>query len=197
MFFQKINVFLLCLTVLFALGCDKMQDEILDGTDPNADLDGTVSVTPDEIPPDDTKLVGIVVILEDVPNAADEWADNAFDFNSRYNFNSATITDDTLTISVDYGGGCETHEFALLAEPAFMESDPVGLGISIVHNANGDPCERWVEEDYHFDLTPIKTMYQEAYKQEAGTIHLRMIASLDIVTFPEGVPDDLLYEFAQ
>ena len=197
MFFQKINSFLLCLIVSFAIGCDKMSNEIMDGTDPNAGIDDSVSVTPDQIPPDDTKLVGNVVILKDEDNAADEWADNADEFNSSYDFNSATITGDTLTVSVSYGGGCETHEFVLLAEPAFMESFPVQLGVSIVHNANLDFCERWVEEAYHFDLTPIKKKYQAEYKQEAGTIHLRMIASLDIVNFPQGVPDDLVYEFTE
>ena len=190
MFVKKVNVFLLCLTVLFAIGCDKMQDEIMDGTDPNADLDDSVSVTPGEIPPEDTKLVGDVVILEDKDNAADQWADDP------YNFNNATITGDTLTISVAYGGGCEDHEFTLLAEPTFIESDPVGLGISIVHNANLDPCQRWVEEDYHFDLTPIKTMYQQAYEQNAGAVILRLVASLDIVTLPQPLPE-LIYKFAE
>ena len=87
-------------------------------------------------------------------------------------------------------GGCETHEFTLIASDAFMESDPVQLGISIVHNANLDFCERWVEEVYHFDLMPIKTMYQEAYQQEAGTVVLNL----------EGVPEDvdaLIYKFVQ
>ena len=196
MFFPKINAFLLCLIVLFAIGCEKMQDEILDGTDPNVDVDDPVSVTPDEIPPDDTKLVGEVVILADTDNAADEWTDDPFAFNSPYTVNSATITDDTLTINVSYGGGCADHQFVLLAEPAFMESDPVGLGISIVHNANEDPCERWVTESYHFDLTPIKTMYQQAYPQGAGPVVLGFVASLDIVTLPEPVPE-LVYEFAE
>ena len=197
MLLKKGACFLFSLIILFAIGCNNMSNEILDGTDTDSDPDDSVSVSPDDIPPDDTQLWGDVVILKDVDNAADEWADNAIDFNSPYHFNSATIEGDTLTVSVSYGGGCETHEFALLAEPAFMESFPVQLGISIVHNANADFCERWVEEAYHFDLTPIKKKYQEAYKQDAGTIHLRMIASLDIVTFPQGVPDDLVYEFTE
>ena len=197
MFFKKMNSLLLCLVILFAIGCDKMQEEILDSTDPNAGIDDSVSVTPGEIPPDDTKLLGEVVILADTDNAADGWAADP------YHFNSATITDDTLTIEVSYGGGCpdEPHQFTLLAEPAFMESDPVGLRISIVHNAHNDPCERWVEETYHFDLTPIKEMYQQAYPQGAGPVVLGLAPSLDIVTFPEGVleglVDSLVYKFAE
>ena len=197
MLLKKGACFLFSLIILFAIGCQKMSNEILDGTDTDPGLDDSVSVSPDDIPPDDTKLVGSVVILEDGPNAADEWADNAIDFNSPYHFNSATIEGDTLIVSISYGGGSKTHEFALLAEPAFMESDPVGLGISIVHNDNDDFAEGFFTEMYHFDLTPIKTMYQEAYKEDAGTIHLRIAASLDIVTFPEGVPDDLVYEFTE
>ena len=197
MFVKKGACFLFSLIILFAIGCKNMSNEILDGADTEPSVNDSVSVSPGDIPPDDTKLIGTVFILQDVPNAADKWADNAIDFNSPYDFNSATIEGDTLTVSVAYGGGCETHEFALLAEPAFMESFPVQLGISIVHNANLDFCERSVEEAYHFDLTPIKKKYQEAYKQDAGTIHLRMIASLDIVTFPQGVPDNLVYEFTE
>ena len=184
MFFKKMNSFLLCLIVLFAIGCDKMQDELLEGTDPNTDVDDSISVTPSDIPPDDTILMGDVVILEDKDNAADQWV------NDDYNLEEATLMGDTLTIDVAYGGGCADHQFTLLAEPAFMESDPVQLGISIVHNANDDFCERWVEEAYHFDLTPIKTMYQQAYQQDAGTI------VLNLGNLPQGDPA-LIYEFAQ
>ena len=184
MFFQKINVFFLCLIVLFAIGCDKMEDEILDGTQPNTGIEDSVSVTPGEIPPDDTRLTGAVVIADGPENAADKWV------NNDYMLESAMIVEDTLTINVAYGGGCEDHEFTLIASEAFMESDPVQLSVSIVHNANLDPCERWVEEAYHFDLTPIKTMYQQAYQQDAGTI------VLNLANLPEGAPA-LIYEFAE
>ena len=201
MFSKKGACFLFSLIILFAVGCKNMSNEILDGADTDPGPDDSISVSPGDIPPDDTQLIGAVFILEDVPNAADEWADNAIEFNAAYHFNSATIEGDTLTVSVAYGGGCETHEFALLAEPAFMESFPVQLGISIVHNANLDFCERWVEEAYHFDLTPIKKKYQAAYKQDAGTVVLRPAFSLDIVTVPQDVleklPAGLVYEFTE
>ena len=184
MCFKKIGSFLLCLIILFAIGCNDVPDEILDGADTNADLDDSVSVSPGDIPPDDTKLFGDVVIAEPGVNEPDQWVNDA------YGLDKATIAGDTLTISVSYGGGCEEHQFTLIASDTFMESDPVQLGVSIVHNANLDFCERWVEEVYHFDLTPIKTMYQEAYKQDAGTIVLNL----------EGLPEDadtLTYDFAK
>ena len=184
MFIKKIKGFLLCLVILLAIGCDDVPDEILDGADSDADLDNSISVSPGDIPPDDTKLFGNVVIADPGGNQADQWGNDA------YQLNGATIADDTLTIAVAYGGGCKTHQFTLIASDTFLESDPVQLGISIVHNANLDFCERWVEEAYHFDLTPIKTMYQEAYQQDAGTVVLTL----------ENLPadaDDLVYEFAQ
>ena len=184
MFFKKINGFLLCLIILLAVGCDEVPDEILDGADTAPDLDDSVSVSPGDIPAADTKLMGSVVIADPGENRADQWGNDA------YQLNGATIADDTLTIAVAYGGGCETHRFTLIASDAFMESDPVQLSISIVHNANLDFCERWVEEAYHFDLTPIKTMYQAAYKQAAGTV------VLNLEGLPEGA-DALTYSFAQ
>ena len=60
------------------------------------------------------------------------------------------------------------------------------LPIFVAHNANGDTCEAYPTEDYHFDLTPIKTMYQEAYQQEAGTIILRLKDTQNV---------ELIYEF--
>ena len=81
---------------------------------------------------------------------------------------------DTLTVTVSYSGGCEAHQFTLVASNVFMESYPVQLGASLAHDANGDRCEAWLTEDWDFDLTPIKRMYQDAYRQDVGTIVLRL-----------------------
>ena len=82
------------------------------------------------------------------------------------------IVGDTLTIAVSYGGGCEDHDFTLVASNAFAESHPVQLRGIVAHDAHGDRCRAYLIEDYAFDLTPIKTLYQAAYQQDAGTIVL-------------------------
>ena len=184
MFFQKMSRFLLGLMLLFAIGCDEVPDAVLNGPTPDADVDDSISISPGDIPADDTKLFGTVVIVDRGVNEPDKWV------NDDYQLEVARIVGDTLTISVAYGGGCETHEFTLLAAKAFMELDPVQLGVSIVHNANLDFCERWVEEVYHFDLTPIKAMYQEAYQQKMGTVVFNLEGA------PEGA-DALIYTFDQ
>ncbi len=144
------------LTVLFlsTFGCQQMQ----------IDSDGLTSVSADDVIPVDTPYLGTVVIgAPDKKFGTDD-----------YILNNVTIDKDTLQINVSYGGGCEKHEMTLIVSDSFLESFPVQLHVSLAHNANGDTCEAWLTEDYNFDMTPIKTMYQEAYRQEAGTIHLRL-----------------------
>ena len=156
------------LTVFFlsTIGCQQTK------IDPN----GLTSVSTDDVIPDETPYLGTVVIGV---------ADKKFGTDD-YTLNNATIDEDTLQINVSYGGGCEKHEMTLVASESFLESFPVQLPVSLAHNANGDNCEAWLTEDFNFDLTPIKTMYQEAYQQEAGTIILRL---------KDAPNTNLIYEF--
>ncbi len=149
---------------IFIIGCQQINDQVKTAPD-----DG--GIDPDEIVYTGTVFIG---------DAGDRFG------TDEYALNSAAITDDTLNVSVSYSGGCEEHEFTLVVSEEFLESFPVQLHAYIAHNANGDPCEAYSTVDYHFDLTPIKTMYQNAYRQEAGTIVLRLKDA------PDG---DLIYEF--
>ena len=142
----------------------------------------TASMPFDGDGPEETKQQGATVINDDDADATDRWGKDPFSLND------ATITDDTLAVTVSYGGGCKDHQFTLVASGAFTESDPVQLNVAIAHNANDDRCERWVTEGYQFDLTPIKALYQKAYRQDSGTIVLQLKDA------PAGA---LVYEFAQ
>ena len=142
-------------------------------------VDNQVKVGPDSINgvnPDETVYIGTVFI----GNVGDRFG------TDKYVLNSATITDDTLNISASYSGGCKDHQFTLVVSDTFFESFPVQLPVSIAHNANGDTCEAYPTDNYRFNLTPIKKMYQVAYRQEAGTIILRLKDA------PNG---ELIYEF--
>ena len=128
----------------------------------------------------------LVAISNDVPLVEIEnWgtvviADKAENWGTDdYVLNAATIVGDTLTLNVSYSGGCERHDFTLVAAHGFMESDPVQLRVTLAHDANNDACEAYPTEDYHFDLGEIKTLYQEAYRQKAGTIVLRLAGAPD------------------
>ena len=160
-----------CLIVLFAMGCERTLNDILTKSDnvvrPAVDIDGE----PDKKPSSESVFIG---------DAGGRFGAD------RYVLNTATVTGDTLTVNVSYGGGCRIHQFTLVASESFMESFPVQLHISLAHNANNDLCRAWLAEDYHFDLTPIKAMFQEGYRQKTGTIVLRL----------KNAPEELVYEFA-
>ena len=163
---------ILSLLILSTTGCQQVQNQMK--ADPD---DTTVSVSVDDDIPDIEPSVGKVFI----GNAGDRFGTDEFALNT-----ASIINGDTLTINVSYGGGCEIHEMTLVVSESFLESFPVQLHVSLVHNANGDTCAAWLTEDHNFDLTPIKTMYQEAYQQEAGTIILRLKDAPD---------EELIYEF--
>ena len=156
---------------IFFIGCQQLNDPTKIG------LDETVSISRDDVHPDEIFYTGAIFIGD----TKDRFG------TDDYTLNSATITDDTLNISVSYGGGCEDHQLTLVVSETFLESFPVQLHTSLAHDANEDPCQAWLTDNYRFDLTPIKEMYQKAYHQKAGTIILRLKEA------PDG---ELTYEFA-
>jgi hypothetical protein len=161
---------ILSLLILSTFGCH-FQNQM------NMDADTTtIIVSVDGVNPDDISYIGKVIIGD----AEDRFGTDEFALNT------ATITEDTLNINASYGGGCEEHQLTLVVSELFLESFPVQIPVSLSHNANGDTCEAWLTDDYSFDLTPIKTMYQEAYQQEAGTIILRLKDTQNV---------ELIYEF--
>ena len=135
-----------------------------------------VSVTSEETDSEEKPLWGGVVIDPD---------DTGTLGSDEYVLNAAAIRADTLAVTVSYGGGCQEHLFAVDASGPFLESDPVQLPVALAHEANDDACERWVTEDYLFDLTPLRERYEEEYQQESGVIVLLL----------DGASGDLLYEF--
>ncbi len=169
---NPVQAIVFCFAPLFMLilGCEQVQNSM------KADPDNTtVSISADDVDHVDIPLTGTVVIGE---------ADDRFG-NDDFALNSAMIVEDTLQISVSYSGGCKAHKFTLIVSDQFLESFPVQLSVSVVHNAMGDTCEAYPTENYNFDLTPIKTMYQNAYRQDTGTIVLNLKDS----------PQELRYTF--
>ena len=173
---QRISGLALCLMVLFATGCGQGSDAV---------TEDTVAATPDDVV-EPSPFVGAVVV-NDMGMAIDQWGDDDYEIATG-DGDAPAIEDDTLTLTVSYGGGCEHHDFTLVTSGVFMESYPVQLGVSLAHDANGDMCEAYLTAAYEFDLTPIKALYQDAYREDAGAIVLRLQDA------PETIPD-LLYTF--
>ena len=84
------------------------------------------------------------------------------------------VRDNTLHITVGYGGGCARHQFRLFASHVFLESHPVQSPIALYHNANGDMCRAWLTRDISFDLSALRDAWIRLYQQRHGTIILRL-----------------------
>jgi len=82
------------------------------------------------------------------------------------------LAGDTLTLPIQYGGGCRVHRFGLLIDPAFRESHPVQVTARLAHDADGDLCRALLGQDLRFDLSPLRRRYQAAYGPGPGEIHI-------------------------
>lgn len=87
---------------------------------------------------------------------------------------AATMTGDTLTLTVQHGGGCKTHEYGLCWGQTFLESNPPQAQLQVLHQDNGDTCEALVSNTVTFDVTALKSAYQAGYQQQSGTVLLRL-----------------------
>jgi hypothetical protein len=86
----------------------------------------------------------------------------------------ASITGDTLSLSVESSGGCESHEYGSCWDGSFAESDPVQAGLRINHENNDDPCEAIVTAELTIDLTSMRDAWIDAYQQPSGTIIVQL-----------------------
>lgn len=174
---QRLWKSMLFIVLLVVLGC---------GQDSEHDVMEEPDTAAADVVMDKTGLRGEVVI-NDAGLPVSHWGRDRYVIETRGD-KAPAIEHDTLAITLSYSGGCEDHEFTLVASDAFAESYPVQLDVSLAHEANGDRCRAYLTETYGFDLTPIKTLYREAYLEDAGTIVLLLRDA------PEDVPD-LIYTF--
>lgn len=185
MSWQRISRLIICLLLLSAAAC---------GQGPDDDPDGTLSsVTPADT--DDHPLEGSVDINDDVDTAIALQESDAYELEIDGD-HAPVIENDTLTLTVSYGGGCETHDFTLVTDGSFIESDPVQLVVTLTHNANDDPCEAYPTNRYVFDLESIKTLYQEAYETDESSIILHLRHLLHPRQSGEHGVLELVYTFA-
>ena len=166
-----------CLIILITTGCGQESDMEED----------TVTAPPGD-PTDQSPYMGAVVI-NDALAPLDRWGSDEYEIQTGGS-DTPVIENDTLTVTMSYSGGCEAHDVSLVAFPSDIlpESYPVHLDVVLAHNAHGDACAAYLTETYAFDLTPIKTRYQETYMGHAGTIILLLQGA------PDDIPD-LVYTF--
>lgn len=88
---------------------------------------------------------------------------------------TAFISGDSVSFTVNYGGGCKEHDFFLIANPYFLESYPVQASILLSHDSNEDHCEALITKSgIKFNLLPLRKEYEKQYGSGNGTIILNV-----------------------
>ena len=188
MSWQRINRFILCLLLLSATACGQ-------GGGPDDNPDGKISSTTPADTDETDPSRGLIDINPDVDVAIALEESDPYELEIDGD-HAPVIENDTLTLTVSYSGGCKIHDFTLVTDGSFMGSDPVRLVVALTHDDNDDACEAYPTDHYVFDLTSIKTLYQQDYETDEGSITLR----LRHLGHPSGSVDagflDLIYTFA-
>jgi hypothetical protein len=84
----------------------------------------------------------------------------------------AVLDGDELVLTVEHGGGCAEHDFALYAG-GFRESEPVQTVLHLAHDAHGDPCRALLRRELRFHLGPLRDAYRRSYGR-GGTLVLHV-----------------------
>ncbi|MEJ6680642.1 MAG: hypothetical protein QNL21_00970 [Flavobacteriales bacterium] len=68
----------------------------------------------------------------------------------------SNVEGDNLILLVQYGGGCEEHEWKLKTNGAYAKSLPPKITLNLEHNANGDRCRALLTDTIEFNLEPVR-----------------------------------------
>ncbi len=129
-------------------------------------------------------LQGILPIIVDFETRPDEWPRDLLTLKRH------TLARPTLTLDVEYSGGCEDHEFDLVAWGGWLESFPIQVNVLLAHESHGDACDALITQGLRFDLSPLERAYVATYgtaAQGATTIVLRLAVP--------GAPEPQLIEY--
>ncbi len=97
-----------------------------------------------EAAPADSKLIVNQLVIDS--NFVQQDATDPFNIDSIY------IHNDSLIVEVQYGGGCQVHEFSLKSNGAYLKSKPVQLNLALEHKANNDMCRALLYHRLAFDI---------------------------------------------
>lgn len=107
---------------------------------------------------------------------------DGFTFSNKtvnYNITKAELNQNTLSIIVSYGGGCEVHGWALKGPKDFLKSLPPKKVLFLEHNSNGDRCRKVITDTLLFDVTSTK--YPGKAKDYSVVLKLSGYLNKDII----------------
>jgi hypothetical protein len=145
------NIFILAILGISIFSCKPKQTTSSSTEAVEKKVKGGTELTVDE-PRDSTTLLEI--------NTSE--SNNMKETGDPYSVLSAKIIGHELWLSVSYGGGCKEHQFELLFNQAYPESEnEYGetsryINLTLKHNANNDMCRSIVQQNIRFNLKRIQ-----------------------------------------
>lgn len=73
-----------------------------------------------------------------------------------YNVDSMRVNNDTLSVFVNYSGGCKEHSFDLYSNGMFAKSMPPQLSLCLKHTSNEDGCRKLIIQELKFNINNLK-----------------------------------------
>jgi hypothetical protein len=93
--------------------------------------------------------------------------------SSSFDIETTELHGDLLKLVVNYGGGCETHEFVVWTDNSFSQGQPPAIKLFVAHDSHGDTCEALIQRALWIDLLPIKAAFLTASPgQTSGLISI-------------------------
>lgn len=81
---------------------------------------------------------------------------NVKDSIANYTIDSAKVNADTLSLFINYSGGCKTHSFDLYSNEAYAKSFPPQTTVYLKHKDNGDACRELITKELKFNIAELK-----------------------------------------
>ncbi len=77
------------------------------------------------------------------------------DVNDPVQITGSDVVGNYVVLDVEFGGGCEDHEFGVWWSGAVAKSLPPQVSLELKHDDHGDPCDGWLSETLWIDMSPL------------------------------------------
>ena len=85
---------------------------------------------------------------------------------------SLKINSDTLSLFVNYGGGCKEHSFDLYSSGAMAKSLPPQITMILKHNGHDDKCKMQIIQELKFNIAQLKKSGYEEIVLRIGDLRV-------------------------
>ncbi|MES2591850.1 MAG: hypothetical protein V4608_08200 [Bacteroidota bacterium] len=142
---QKHFILAILVAVPYIFGCHKKQ--LVKTSTVQQTNTTTTSLEPATSLNEDTIKIKNAIIDPEIDNT---------NTGSPYKVDSIKIAGDTLSVFVNYSGGCKAHSFELYSNGMYAKSLPPQLSITLKHIGNDDGCRKLIMEELKFDVANLK-----------------------------------------